>query len=287
MKLTETNHDRDSAGMTYVYPVVSRRAHGVSVGVNLHPNNACNWRCVYCQVPNLTRGAAPEIDLAKLASELRTLLARVQDPAWMQQHVPEGSRRLNDVALSGNGEPTTCDQFEEVLTVLEQALADSGLAGRLKVVLITNGSLVHQPRVRAALGHLARLGGEVWFKLDAATDTLRARLNDTRLDSQRALSNLVECATACPTWLQTIALDFEGPTLGGNEESAWIELVRAASARLAERGAPPLRGVLLYGLARTSHQPEAPQLRALPAHELEALGARLAAATGLDVRVSP
>ena len=117
MKLTETNHDRDSAGMTYVYPVVSRRAHGVSVGVNLHPNNACNWRCVYCQVPNLTRGAAPEIDLAKLASELRTLLARVQDPAWMQQHVPEGSRRLNDVALSGNGEPTTCDQFEEVLTI--------------------------------------------------------------------------------------------------------------------------------------------------------------------------
>ncbi|MBS0311602.1 MAG: radical SAM protein, partial [Proteobacteria bacterium] len=55
-QLTSTNHDRDSAGMTYVYPVVSRRAGGVSVGINLNPNNACNWACVYCQVPNLTRG---------------------------------------------------------------------------------------------------------------------------------------------------------------------------------------------------------------------------------------
>ncbi|MEZ0245224.1 MAG: radical SAM protein, partial [Methylophilaceae bacterium] len=58
-QLDATDHDRDSAGMTYVYPVVSRRARGVSIGINLNPNNACNWRCIYCQVPNLTRGAAP------------------------------------------------------------------------------------------------------------------------------------------------------------------------------------------------------------------------------------
>lgn len=287
MKLGTSNHDRDSAGMTYVYPVVSRRARGVSIGINLNPNNACNWRCVYCQVPGLTRGAAPELDFALLERELREMLARAQDPHWMQAQVPEGSRRLNDVALSGNGEPTTSEQLGQVLTILERALADAGLLGQLRVVLITNGSLVHQPRVRAALEQLARLGGEVWFKLDAATDALRERLNDTRLDSQRALSNLVECATACPTWLQTIAVDFDGPTLAGAEEQAWIELVRAAIARLAERKASPLRGVLLYGLARTSHQPEASRLRALAPTDLEALGTRLAAATGLEVRVSP
>ena len=59
-RLTVTDHSRDSAGMTYVYPVVSRRAGGVSVGINLNPNNACNWACVYCQVPDLARGTAPE-----------------------------------------------------------------------------------------------------------------------------------------------------------------------------------------------------------------------------------
>ena len=44
--LDSTDHSRDSAGMTYVYPVVSRRAGGVSIGMNLNPNNACNWRCI-------------------------------------------------------------------------------------------------------------------------------------------------------------------------------------------------------------------------------------------------
>jgi wyosine [tRNA(Phe)-imidazoG37] synthetase (radical SAM superfamily) len=56
-RLTVADHDRGSAGLTYVYPVVSRRAGGVSVGINLNVNNACNWRCIYCQVPGLTRGA--------------------------------------------------------------------------------------------------------------------------------------------------------------------------------------------------------------------------------------
>lgn len=34
-KLEVTNHSRDSAGLTYVYPVLSRRAGGVSIGINL------------------------------------------------------------------------------------------------------------------------------------------------------------------------------------------------------------------------------------------------------------
>ena len=59
MELTTQDHDRRAAGMTYVYPVLSRRAGGLSVGINLNPNDACNWRCVYCQVPGLVRGKAP------------------------------------------------------------------------------------------------------------------------------------------------------------------------------------------------------------------------------------
>lgn len=282
MKLTTDDHDRDSAGMRYVYPVVSRRARGVSIGVNLNPDNACNWRCVYCQVPGLVRGAAPQIDLARLESELRTMLARACDPTWMESHVPEGSRRLNDVALSGNGESTTSTQFDEVLTIIGTVLAERGLLGRIRIVLITNGSLVAQPRVQRGLARLAELGGEAWFKLDSATDAGRQRLNDTRIDSERVLEALVTCAGLVPTWVQTMALDFEGPTLAGEEERAYLELLNSARARGA-----PLRGVLLYGLARPSHQPEAPRLRALPPAELEALGERIAQATGLVVQTSP
>ena len=89
-QLSVVNHDRDAAGLTYVYPVVSRRAGGVSVGINLNPNNACNWRCVYCQVPHLVRGAAPPIDEDQLEAELRVVwpdgsIAELEPPAVDQR----------------------------------------------------------------------------------------------------------------------------------------------------------------------------------------------------------
>src|SRR5215831_15021835 len=118
MRLTEKDHDRDSAGLEYVYPVVSRRAGGVSVGINLNPNNACNWRCIYCQVPDLVFGSAPEIDVARLEGELDAFLGRALAPGWMEENVPAGSRELRDVAISGNGEPTSSRQFAEVVAAI-------------------------------------------------------------------------------------------------------------------------------------------------------------------------
>ena len=102
--LSVNDHNRDVTGMTYVYPVVSRRAGGVSIGINLNPNNACNWACVYCQVPGLTRGGPPPVQLALLEAELRRFLREVTEGDFMVRYVPEEARRLVDVAFSGNGE---------------------------------------------------------------------------------------------------------------------------------------------------------------------------------------
>ena len=73
-RLSVVDHDREAAGLTYVYPVVSRRARGVSIGVNLNVNNACNWQCIYCQVPDLRRGGPPAVDLDRLREELTSFL---------------------------------------------------------------------------------------------------------------------------------------------------------------------------------------------------------------------
>jgi wyosine [tRNA(Phe)-imidazoG37] synthetase (radical SAM superfamily) len=278
--LTPSDHDRQSAGLTYVYPVVSRRAQGVSVGINLNPNNACNWRCVYCQVPGLTRGKGPRIDMALLAGELEGFLDLVLSPGWMERHAPEGARRLNDLALSGNGEPTSSPQFAEVVDLAAGLLERRGLAGEVKLVLITNGSLVHLEPVQAGLRRMAEVRGEVWFKLDGASDEVLRRVNDCRTGIERQLRNLATAARLAPTWVQTLVCDFEGPTLDAAGRAAYARELR----RLIDEGAP-LRGVLLYGLARPSHQPEAPRLDPLPRSWMESFADEIRAATGLAVDV--
>src|SRR5690606_15469061 len=139
-------------------------AGGVSVGINLNPDNACNWACVYCQVPDLQRGTAPETDLAQLEAELRAMLDDILHGDFMQTRVPEAARRRNDIALSGNGEPTSARAFPQVIELIGRVMADFDLVGKIKLVLITNGSLADRPRVRDGLAKMAALNGEVWFK---------------------------------------------------------------------------------------------------------------------------
>lgn len=280
MSLTTRNHDRAGAGMTYVYPVVSRRAGGVSLGVNLNPNNACNWRCIYCQVPDLKRGGPPPIDLAQLEDELRRMLEAIVHGDFMVSQVPEGMRRLNDVALSGNGEPTSAPEFPAVVELIGRVLADFGLQGSVKLVLITNGSLTDKPRVRAGLRAMAGLGGEVWFKFDRATRAGLSRVNDTESDPERHYQRLKIVAGLCPTWMQTCLFALDGESPSEAELDAWLALL----ARAVDE-AVPLRGVLLYGLARPSLQAEADRLSALPEAWLRAL-ARRVETLGLAVKVS-
>ena len=279
--LTPSNHDRDSAGMTYVYPVVSRRAGGVSVGVNLNPNNACNWACVYCQVPGLVRGTAPEIDLAQLEAELRAMLTDILHGDFMQTRVPEGARRLNDIALSGNGEPTSAKAFPQVIELIGRVMADFGLAGKIKLVLITNGSLADRPRVRDGLGKMAALNGEVWFKFDSATAAGMRSINQTRIAPDKQFERLAAAARLCPTWLQTCLFALDGKPPSEAEQAAYL----AAVSRIRQESVP-VQGVLLYGLARPSMQPQASRLSALPAAWLEAFAEKIRAA-GLPVKVSP
>ncbi len=267
--------------MRYVYAVVSRRAGGVSVGVNLNPNNACNWRCVYCQVPDLVRGSAPEIDLGLLDRELRELLHDVAKGDFMQRRVPPEARRLRDLAFSGNGEPTSSPQLRDALELAARARDDLGLRESLPIVLITNGSLIGRPHVEEALARLAELGGEVWFKLDAATPAGLRSVSSTAVAPGRHLERLRRSAELCPTRVQTCMFARNGEPPTSLEVDAWVD----ALAALVRDGVP-LRGVLLYGLARPSLQPEAGELSALPAAWLEQL-ARRVEALPLPVRLSP
>ena len=276
--LTVTDHNRSFINMTYVYPVVSRRAGGVSVGINLNPNNACNWHCAYCQVPGLVRGSAPEIDLAQLEAELRCFLHALLHGSFMEEHVPADVRVIRDIAFSGNGEPTSSTAFAEIVERVIAVRNDAGLAD-VPIRLITNGSLVDRPGVQAALRCLAAAGGEVWFKFDAGTAADIARINGVDIRPETHARRLSLCASLCPTWVQTCMFRWDG-------ELPARELVAAYIGMLELAGMAALKGVLLYGVARPSFQPEAVHLQQLTADELDAL-ARQIREKGLTVTVSP
>jgi wyosine [tRNA(Phe)-imidazoG37] synthetase (radical SAM superfamily) len=276
--LTPEDHSRDAAGMRYVYPVVSRRAGGISIGINLNPNNACNWRCVYCQVPDLKRGGPPPIDLVLLEAELEEFLRRTASADFLAQLAPPGARRIVDIAFSGNGEPTSAAEFGPALDIVEHVLARHDLLGSVKIRLITNGSLVDRVRVREALKHLGQLGGEAWFKVDAVAPAPTFRINGVRLNADTVRRRLRLCAGLVPTWVQTCVFEWDGAPPAEAEVAAYLEFL--ASVRDA------VAGVLLYGLARPSLQPEAGRLGRLPEAWLDGLALKIEK-LGLTVRVSP
>lgn len=277
--LTTDDHRRDSAGLLYVYPVISRRAGGVSVGINLNINNACNWACLYCQVDNLTRGGPPPVDLSRLERELRLFLDDALHGDFMQRQVPAEARQLVDVAFSGNGEPTSAAEFSEAIDRVGQVMADYGLQGKLPLRLITNGSFLHRPEVQSGIRRLGSLEGEVWFKVDRVDAPGVELVNGVPMSADKIARNLAICAAQAPTWVQTcwFALDGEAPPASARE--AYCALLNGLACQLA--------GVHLYGLARPSMQPAAPRLGRLPTDVLESFAGQIKKETGIRVVLSP
>lgn len=279
MNLSYTDHDRNAAGLKYVYPVVSRRAKGVSIGVNLNPNNACNIRCIYCQVPDLKFGKGPEIDMSRLENELRFMLERLVNSDFLQKHVPKEARRINDVALSGNGESTSSPRFREVVEVIAKTLEDYRLIEAIKIVLITNGTIMHKTAVQQGVTRLGELNGEVWFKLDSATREGLKRIHSIPLSPVKHLIRLKRSAEMCSTWIHTCLFAQYGEPPSELEQEAYLECLRSIKADSAL-----VRGVCLYTLARPSLRPEAESLAALPRSWLVGF-AEQARATGMIVEV--
>jgi wyosine [tRNA(Phe)-imidazoG37] synthetase (radical SAM superfamily) len=280
--LTTQDHSRDKAGLTYIYPVLSRRSGGLSIGVNLNINNACNWRCIYCQVPNLIRGSAPSVDIDKLAKELRHFLGDViHGDFYDREEVADEFRVIKDIAISGNGEPTTANEFDQVINLIELVLKEYGLLGSIKCVLITNGSLVNKNSVLKGIEKLAKMNGEVWFKIDSATPTGIATINQVRGSNTSSLKRLKIVADLCPTLIQTCVFSYKGSPPDESEVNAYLHLLKATISR-----GIPIKGVLLYGIERESLQPEAKIIKKLPEPWLQEYAEKIKELS-IDVTVTP
>jgi wyosine [tRNA(Phe)-imidazoG37] synthetase (radical SAM superfamily) len=268
------DHRRDLDRNAYVYAVVSRRAKGLSIGVNLNPDKSCNFDCPYCQVDRTTPGGPSRIDVAALRAELDDLLARAAGDLWTRppfDTVAPELRRVADVAFAGDGEPTTPPEFAEAAAAA-RASRDR-LSPGVPLRLLTNATLLHKDRVRAGLAEF----DELWCKLDAGTEPYFHLVDGTRLPLQRILDNLLLVARERPIVVQSLFLAMDGAGPGDAEIAAWAGRLRDLVAQGGR-----IDHVQVYTVARA---PADTRVSALPVERLEAIAAAASGVAGIDARV--
>ena len=261
------DHSRELSGLKYIYSVISRRAGGLSIGVNLNVNNACNWQCIYCEIPNLTRGTPPPIQLDLVEQELRFFLHEIIHGDYMEKNVSVEDRHLKDIAFSGNGEPTSAEEFPEVILIVKKILEEFNLLNKIKIRLITNGSLMHKASVIKAVEMLKEMNGEVWFKVDSATEGSIKTINQVNLKPHQILERLRNSINVCPTFVQTCIFTIDGKGPSEKDIDAYLQLVGEVKTNI--------QGVHLYGLARPSLQPQAKSLGRISQEALEDIAIKL------------
>jgi wyosine [tRNA(Phe)-imidazoG37] synthetase (radical SAM superfamily) len=275
------DHRRELGDKLYVYAVVSRRARGLSIGINLNPGKDCSFLCRYCQVSRPVPPRPVPVSLQRLEAELRHLLGLVASGALWEQPpfdtVRPGLRRVADIAFAGNGEPSTSPQLAAAVSVVGLARA----AHRLEAVplrLLSNGSGLHTAVGQRGLARFHALGGELWFKLDAGTPAAYRSVNCSQVPFQRILDNLLLAARQRPVVVQSLfgRLAGRGPTEA--ELEAWTQRL----AELIQRGGR-VREVQVTTVARA---PRDPACTALGRRQLEDIAERVRA-LGIEASVHP
>ena len=224
--LVQRDHRRTFRENLYVYAVVSRRSKGISIGVNLNPDKICNFDCIYCQVDRKTAPVVREVDMPRLREELDGMLELVTSGDLYEMErfrdTPRDLRRLNDIAFSGDGEPTTFPEFFEAVHMAADLKEQRNLFD-VKLVLITNATMFHKPRVQEGLILLRAHNGEIWAKLEAGTEAYYQQVDRTTIPFQRIVDNITAEAQRAPLVIQAMFLRMHDQPPSDAELEAFCE----------------------------------------------------------------
>jgi wyosine [tRNA(Phe)-imidazoG37] synthetase (radical SAM superfamily) len=263
----------------YVYVVLSPRARGLSVGLNLSPARTCNFDCVYCEVNRRQPGLTESLSVEVMARELERTLASIQLGQLRRlacfAHTPAELLELRHVALSGDGEPTLCPEFAEVVQAAIHLRA-LGTFPFFRLVLMTNGSGLDQPAVQQGLKFFTKQD-EIWAKLDVGTQAYMDRVNRARVPLAKVLANIRVLGQQRPVVIQSLFAAIQG------EEPPEAEL-EAYALRLLElkQGGAQIALVQLYSAGRP---PANSGCGHLPLKTLSRFAHRIQKTTGLPVEV--
>lgn len=209
-------YPRDFLENRHVYLVISPRARGLSIGVNLNPVMNCTFQCLYCEIDRTQPGRMVEFDADKMAAELRSTYGLVlwggirQRPRYA--HLPDDLLQVRHVAISGDGEPTLSKHFVDAIEAIIHLRAAGGMPF-FKIVVVTNSSALDRPEVQFGLKYLTRMD-EIWAKLDGGTPEYLKRLNRTEVSLEKIMDNILQVARSRPVVIQSLfpAIDGQAPS---------------------------------------------------------------------------
>ncbi len=277
-----TLHPRTWHDNRFVYPVLSRRSQGISIGINLNPDKVCNFDCIYCQVDRRSEAETRFVGIEQLLAEVDDMLERVTSGTLFEEDgfrdVPPEKRRLNDLAFSGDGEPTTYRNFDEIVSAVADLKRRRGLTA-VKMVLITNASMLHRPVVQRGLSILDANQGEIWAKLEAGTDGYYQLVERTKIPFRQILDNITTASQTRLLVIQSLFMRIHG-------EAPPAEEISAFCARLDEilQSGGRLSKVQVYTVART---PTESFVTSLTLAELQAIADEITTTTGIPADVFP
>lgn len=220
---------RDFLDNRFVYVVVSARARGLSVGVNMNPDKKCNFGCVYCEVHRNEPPRELRLGAEAMAVELKKTLGMVREGSLRERPwyhaLPDELLQLRHVALSGDGEPTFSPNFAENVQAVVHIRALGGVPF-FKLVLMTNATGIDQPQVQEGLKFFTN-SDEIWAKLDGGTQAYVNKVNRMNVPLEKVLANILMLARHRPVIIQSLF-----PSIGGEEPP--LEEIEQYAQRLKE-----------------------------------------------------
>jgi wyosine [tRNA(Phe)-imidazoG37] synthetase (radical SAM superfamily) len=244
---THFGYPRNFLNNRFVYVVISPRAGGLSVGINLTPDKRCDFDCAYCEVNRKEPGEEAAIRLDVMSNELTQTLQQINQgrlrewPAY--RNIPEELLQLRHVALSGEGEPTLSPHFVEVIQSIVHIRA-LGHFPFFKAVLITNATGLDTPEVKYGLNFFTKQD-EIWAKLDAGTQAWMDKVNRARVPLEKVLSNILLVGRQRPIIIESLFPMLNGVEPPEEEVVQFAQRVR----ELRENGAQ-ISMVQIYSATR-------------------------------------
>ncbi|MBU2512883.1 radical SAM protein [bacterium] len=218
-KLSVFDHPRLSEYDRLVYPVVSRRAGGLSLGINLNPEKSCSYNCVYCQVDRTIKIEHLKLDLEQILSELDYWLKIIQKEGGRFQ-----DQELKDISIAGDGEPTLKKILPNLIIRLIKKKEEYGLRN-VKLILFTNGTNLTRPDLLDTFDSFTRNNGEIWFKLDSWDEAGYQKINRSSTPYAKLISNLVLVGNRYPVVLQSCFFSTNNQKVTPSGFQGYVQLI--------------------------------------------------------------